>query len=148
MYPFTLFRGVVWKTFLAMQFLVTPWRFEVSLGLEAKDCIRASQHANTLWQIRFARAMSLLGGCYFFLRESEQKFPCEMSMWISITQTRRRCGYHINHAERSSFTGMRCALFELLCHVSLRGSCKKILKMSSLGGGCLKAFVGVSAVRF
>ena len=40
------------------------------------------------------------------------------------------------------------ALFELLCHVSLRGSCKKILKMSSLGGGCLKAFVSVSAVRF
>ena len=57
MYPFTLFRGVVWKTFLAIQFLVTPWRFEVSLELEAQDCIRASQHANTLWQIRFARTM-------------------------------------------------------------------------------------------
>ena len=73
MYPFTLFRGVVWKTFLAMPFLVTPWRFEVSLGLEAKDCIRASQHANTLWQIRFARAMSLLGGCYFFSEGSQSK---------------------------------------------------------------------------
>ena len=71
---------VVWKTFLTMQFLVTPWRFEVSLELEAGGCIRASQHSNTLWQIRFARAMSLLGGCYFFWgsksKSSLVRCPC------------------------------------------------------------------------